>query len=80
MGLRHGIRRGLPARVDPYQTLDHAIEAAARFESQLPPRGRGSMANTPALVIDGLVDEDGSEADWCVDCNPAFAVGLRTMF
>ena len=46
LGLRPSIRKELLSRIAQYHTLEHIIEAAPRFESQFPPEGRGSKADT----------------------------------
>ena len=74
LGIRPEISKELLSRVDQYQTLEHVAEAATRFESQFPPQGRGNKADTHALATGvGPVDDNGEQADWAVECNPAVA-------
>ena len=73
LGLRPSISKELLSRIDQYHTLEHIIEAATRFESQFPPEGRGSKADTHALPTGVDISDEGETADWCVDCNPAVA-------
>ncbi len=77
LGLRGEIRKELLARVDNYPTLDHIVEAAARFESQFPPTGRHNKTDTHALVVDDgeVYAGDGEDGDCMDDINAAVADG-----
>ena len=75
MGLRGEISKESLSRVDQYHTLDHVVEAASRFETQFPPKGRHNKADNHVLNAEAMVDENGCVVDWAIECNPALTTG-----